>query len=122
MLFKLVATLAFTVLTIGVLVRKHRPLHPFLMATGIALDTLVVVILELDRSVVEGAFTKEYSIFEYGHIGSSTIAFALYFPVVYFGAMRIRNKLGRPGRLWHIRFGLTAYTFRAIGFVLMFTV
>ena len=119
---KLAATVAYALLVAGVLQRKHRPIHPILMSAGIGIDAALVLALQVQRSVIQDAITNTYSFWETGHILSSTVAFALYFPVVWLGVRQWRGIGGASGRAWHIRVALTAFLFRTIGFVLMFTI
>lgn len=121
MVEKAVATLAYAILVSGVLVRKNRKIHPKLMATGIGIDLLLVMFLQVQRSVIQAAVTESYSFLQMGHIGVSTIAVILYFPVVYLGIQRLRGTGGPNSRLWHIRWAVAAFTFRSAGFLLMFT-
>ena len=121
MLEKAIATLAYTILVSGLVVRKNRRIHPKLMATGIGIDLLLVIVLQVQRSVIQSALTESYSLLQWGHIGASVIAVLLYFPVVYLGIQRLRGKGGPNGRLRHIRWAVTAFAFRSVGFLLMFS-
>lgn len=116
------ATTAYVLLVIGVLVRKNRRIHPILMGSGIAIDTALVLILQVQRGVIQEAITESFSLLQRGHILSSTIAFALYFPVVTLGVRQLLKKGSPTERTWHIRLGITAFAFRSAGFVLMFTI
>jgi len=116
-----IASIAYTSLLVGLLYRKDRSMHVPFMAVGIGLDTLLVLVLQVQRGVIQGAVTDTYTTLQYLHIGSSTIAFVLYFPLVYFAVRQYRG-IGSPqGRLWHIRIALTAFVFRTLGFGLMFS-
>ena len=121
MLEKAIASLAYAILVSGLVVRKNRRIHPRLMATGIGIDLVLVIVLQVQRSVIQQALTESFNPLQLGHIGVSTIAVLLYFPVVYLGIQRLRGKGGLNGRLWHIRFALTAFAFRSAGFLLMFS-
>ena len=116
-----VASIAYVCLVVGLLYRKDRMMHVPFMATGIGLDTIMVLTLQIQRGVIQSAITDTYTTLQYCHIASSAIAFVLYFPLVYFAVRQFRG-IGSPqGRLWHIRLALTAFVFRTLGFGLMFS-
>ncbi len=119
---KAVAAIAYAFLVAGVLKRRDRRVHPWLMASGIGIDTALVLVLQVQRNVIQEAMTNTYTGWQSGHILSSTLAFALYFPVVWLGLRQWRGRGGPSGRLWHIRVAITAFVFRTVGFVLMFTI
>lgn len=116
------ATVAYLLLVAGVLLRKNRRVHPLLMGAGISIDTALVLILQIQRGVIQEAVTETFTLWQSGHIWSSTIAFALYTPVVVLGIRQVMRKGSATERLWHIRLGITAFVFRSVGFVLMFTI
>ena len=66
--------------------------------------------------------TQTFSVAEAGHIIASTLAVVLYIPVVTLAILRLLDKAQGWGRRWHMRLGITAFSFRSVGFVLMFTV
>ncbi len=119
---KVVATIAYAFLVAGVFKRKDRRIHPWLMGAGIGIDTALVLVLQVQRSVIQEAMTNTYTFWQSGHILSSTLAFALYFPVVWLGIRQLRGQGGASGRLWHMRVAITAFVFRTVGFGLMFTI
>lgn len=119
---KLVAAIAFLFLVAGVIARKNRRIHPILMATGIAIDFGLVIFLQLRHDVVESAMTETYTLWQSGHIIASTLAVILYVAVVPLGVLLVLRRGGPLVRVWHIRIALTAFAFRAAGFLLMFTV
>lgn len=121
MIAKGFATLAYTLLVLGVIQRKSRRLHVALMASGIALDTALVLTLQIQRSVIQEAATETFNLLQAGHILASTLAFALYFPVVFLGVNQFLGRGGARGRAWHIRLAITAFCFRSAGFLLMFS-
>lgn len=118
---KVVATVAYALLITGLLLRKNRRVHPWLMLSGIAIDLTLVIVLQIQRNVIQDAITETYNVLQGGHIAVSAIAVVLYIPVLILGARQWRGRGGRTGRLWHIRVALTAFTFRSAGFVLMFS-
>lgn len=121
MIERIVATIAFALLVAGILNRKHRNRHVAFMAAGIGLDTALVLVLQIQRNVIQDAMTQTYSFLATAHIATSSIAFALYFPVVFLGVRQFIGKGSPSGRKWHIRIALTAFIFRALGFGLMFS-
>jgi len=120
-LYMKIATLAYLCLVAGVVLRKKRRLHVPLMLTGMSSDVGVVLALELNRGALDTALSFALPILQQAHIGASLIAVLLYLPVIVLGGMRLRGRGGAAHRLWHIRLGLTAFGFRSIGFVLMFS-
>ena len=92
------------------------------MLSGIAIDTFLVLLLQVQRSVIQEAITETFGLLQAGHILSSTIAFALYFAVVPLGLRQLLKKGSSTERTWHIRLGVTAFAFRSVGFVLMFSI
>jgi len=116
------ATVNFGVLTTAVFLRKKKSLHTKLMTAGISGDLALVLILEFQRGAIDTALEMSMSFWQQAHIFSSTIATFLYFPVLILGFLRFKNLLsGHQSRHWHMRLGITAYTFRTLGFVLMFS-
>lgn len=119
-LYKYVAAAAWLILTLGLLNRQVRKRHIKLMLTGIALDVIVVLLLELNRSAIDTALTGTLDIFHKLHIGSSSVALLLYVPVLILGIKLSKGE--EQFRVWHKRVAVSAYVFRTIGFVMMFTV
>ena len=121
MVAKSFAALAYALLVAGVLQRKNRRVHMTLMASGIGLDTVLVLTLQVQRQVIQEAVTESFNLLQAGHILSSTLAFLLYFPVVALGVNQFLGRGGARGRAWHIRLAVTAFCFRTAGFFLMFS-
>ncbi|MCH8859310.1 MAG: hypothetical protein IID54_07010 [Proteobacteria bacterium] len=121
MVAKSFAALAYALLVAGVLPRKNRRVHMTLMASGIGLDTVLVLTLQVQRQVIQEAVTESFNLLQAGHILSSTLAFLLYFPVVALGVNQFLGRGGARGRAWHIRLAVTAFCFRTAGFFLMFS-
>jgi len=122
MMEQIAATVAYALLVTGLLVRKKRNLHVTFMASGLAIDFALVVILQIQRNVIKEAVTEQYSLLERGHIIASTLAFGLYFPVIVLGLRQLLGYGSPTDRLWHIRIALTAFVLRSVGFLLMFTI
>jgi hypothetical protein len=116
-----VATLAYALMTVGLLNRKNKQRHVRLMAIAITLDVLIVLILELQKDAVQTALDFSLAPLQQLHVGTSSIAVLLYIPVVYLGFKRFRGLGDLNTRLWHIRLGIGAFIFRTLGFILMFS-
>jgi len=114
------ATLAFSFLCIGLISRRHRAQHVIFMNLAIALDLAIVLALEIQRNAVATAISFTLSPLQQAHIGTSSVATALYIPVLILGWMRYRGSTGAGLRTWHLRLGLVAFVFRALGFISMF--
>ena len=115
------ATIAFGLMNLGLFNRAHPKEHALLMRTAIGLDLALVLTLAASRHAIETAISFSLSPLQQAHIGASSVATLLYFPILYLGWLGLRSKLSPNGRSWHIRLGITAYIFRGIGFILMFT-
>ena len=130
----LIATVAWMLLTTGLVVRKNKSQHVALMLLGILLDIGLVVYLQLTREAVQTAVEFSLPLLEQIHIACSTVALLLYFPILYLGVKLqqqvgakepiLLNRLGFASYAWrttHIRLGLAAYIFRTLGFLFMFS-
>ena len=116
------ASLAFLLLLWGAWLRKQRLPHIILMNLGIALDTLLVLKLQINRDAVQTAMEFSLGPWEQLHIGASTVALVLYLPVLLLGWQRhLGYARGAGSRRWHIRLGVSALLFRTIGFFMMFS-
>jgi len=114
------ATLAFAFLSVGLLNHRYRAGHVLFMNAGIALDLVIVLTLEIQRHAVETAISFTLSPLQQAHIASSSVATALYIPILILGWKRYRGSSRLSIRTWHQRLGMTAFVFRALGFILMF--
>ena len=120
--YMLAASLAYFMMIGGLLVRKwsDKTLHARLMTTAILLDISIVLILELQRSAIDTAVSLNLSPLQMAHIGTSSIATLLYFPVLILGLLLWRKKSTTPKmRTWHLRLAIPAFVFRTLGFILM---
>jgi hypothetical protein len=114
-----VATLAYVLLLLGLLARRRRRVHVPLVVSGILLDVGLVLSLQLERHAVQTAFSFSLGLLAQIHIGLSTVALILYFPVAFLG---IRILLGHSSsRTLHRRLALLAFSFRTGGFLFMFS-
>ena len=118
-----VATFSYGVLLIGLTFRKvDRKLHGQLMLSGVFLDLSLVLILEAQRSAINTAMEFSLTLPQQAHIAFSLLAVLMYIPAVIIGVGRYRGKITSPAtRKAHKLIGLTAMTFRSLGFILMFT-
>lgn len=119
--YMLVASIAYLFLASGVYFRKTKNVHARLMAIGIALDLLIGVILQIQRSAVQTAFSFKLDALQQAHIATSTLAVILYIPIMYLGWQRLQGRLGAQAGFWHRRLGVAAFLARTAGFILMFS-
>jgi len=116
-----IATVAWLCLVLGVLNRKKRKKHVPLMLTGITLDFLLVLYLQVVRDAIQKAAEFSLSALQQTHIGFSTLALLLYFPVLYLGSQLVKGKGTPRTKSLHVRIALSAFLFRTLGFVFMFS-
>ena len=121
--YMLVATVSYFTLILGLLNRKNnRELHAKLMLTGISIDILVVLVLELSRGAIATTVAVKLGVFQQAHIYTSSIATLIYFPVIYMGYKLLKDpKTSVKYRKNHIKLGASAFIFRTLGYVLMFS-
>ena len=119
--YMLIATAAYCSMVTGVLARKNQKWHTRFMGTAILIDLTLVLILELQRSAIKTAMAFSLTLPQQLHIGASTIAVALYAPVIYFGLKKWRGQGDAETRQKHMAFGKWAFVFRTLGFLLMFS-
>lgn len=120
--FMWVATASYYLMVSGVIYRWQRRRHVTLMATSIAIDLSVVLVLEFQRSAINAAINHTYTFFQTAHILTASLAVAFYFPTVFFGLRRILKPNGPlSDRHWHIRMAVTAFILRSLGFLFMFS-
>jgi hypothetical protein len=123
MLYPALATLAFALLVAGFALRaRGRGRHAALMSAGMALDLGLVLTLELTKNafgtVVGGGLSPAQAV----HVGASSLALLLYFPVFALGWVRLFHPSGAnlALRAWHRRLGYVALAFRTVGFFFLF--
>ena len=116
-----IATTAWLLLVAGYLRRRDRRLHVRLMVSGIVLDILLVLYLQVTRSAIQSALAFSLKILQQVHIGFSTVALLLYFPVLYLGVRLVRGEKTPGLRERHMRVALAALAFRTLGFIFMFS-
>ncbi len=119
----LLASFAFALLLAGFGLRKRsRYGHAGLMAAGMAIDLALVLVLQLTKDAVGTVAGESLSVWQYAHVSASTTAVILYVPVFSLGWIRLRQP-SAPAKLrtLHRRLGYIALTFRALGFLFMFS-
>ncbi len=120
-LYQILATLSYIVLFSGILLRKNRKVHPPFMLVGVISDIVLVLILEFSRGAIETAFSGSVTLFQGVHIVTSSLAVLFYLPTVYYGFLRLKPKPSQKVKKRHKLLGVTAFTFRTIGFIFMFS-
>ncbi len=116
-----IASCAWLLLVVGYGLRRNRNLHVRFVVSGIVLDILLVLYLQVTRSAIQSALAFSLKLLQQVHIGFSTIALLLYFPVLYLG-FRLWRGGGRPGlRDLHRKLACAALFFRTLGFIFMFS-
>ena len=119
--YMLWATVGFLVMCAGLIMRRQRRVHVPLMLLAIAMDLSLVALLEIERGAVETAVSFRLGVLPQLHVIFSSLATFLYVPVVVLGFRRWRGVGSFVERTWHIRLGLLAFSCRALGFLLMFS-
>jgi hypothetical protein len=119
----LLATFAFALLVAGFTQRNgFPPLHACLMAIGMAIDVSLVLTLEITKNAVGTALGPDMSLYQRIHIGASTGAVVLYFPVFVLGLIRLFKPSSSPRlRNAHRNLGYAALGLRTVGFAFMWT-
>ena len=112
-----IATLAWLCLCVGLLERKRRPVHVAFMLSGILLDIGLVLYLQFTKDAIQTALGFSLAALKQVHIGFSTGAFVLYFPVLFLGAKLLGGSGTARTRSWHIRLAVMAFILRSLGFV-----
>ena len=114
-----VATFNYLLILYGFLNRKsNRQTHVRFVASGIILDLALVLLLQFQRDAIGTALSFKLSFLNQAHIFTSTIATALYIPMMITGVMMIKNKNCRN---LHRRLGTATILFRTLGFLLMYS-
>ena len=117
-----VAIASYALMVLGLCYRKkNRQIHATLMSTAIATDVAIVLLLQIQKHVIGTALSSTLNTWQQLHVLASVIAVLLYLPVVILGYRLLWQQAGRVARLWHIRLALTAFFFRTLGLILMFS-
>lgn len=115
------ASLSYFLIVWGFLVRKtNRIQHIRLMNTGIIIDLGLVLTLEFQRQAIDTALSFDMSWPEQAHIGFSTLATVLYIPLLITGWKMFKAPNPKLRKI-HIPLGVSAFIFRSLGFIFMFT-
>jgi len=120
--YKALATLGFLLLLAGWSQRRKRSVHVPLVVAGIALDLVLVLILEFSRDVIGMTFAEDWSWQQWTHIATSATAVLVYLPVIWLGVSILRGKAGLGARTAHRRLASLALALRTVGFVFMWWV
>lgn len=120
-LYMWIASLAWVLLVIGYFKRRCRNTHIKFMCAGIFTDILLVLYLQLTRGAIQKALEFSLEILKQLHIGVSTMALLLYFPILYLGYKLSQNPTDLKLRKLHKRFAIPALILRTLGFIFMFS-
>lgn len=116
------ATFAYGCLILGLIERKKRNFHMSLMLTGILIDIMLVLILEVTRSAIGTATGESLSFVQYTHIAVSLLAVLLYFPILGHGYLLVGKTSNKESlRSRHIKLGVSAFVLRSVGWFTMFS-
>jgi hypothetical protein len=80
----------------------------------------IVLTLEYQRQAIDTALAFSMSPLQQAHIAASSVATALYIPVLWLGWHLLKGTPTAARRRWHRRLAIPAFIFRTIGFILMF--
>lgn len=116
-----VATFAYLSMVGGVFARRHAQLHATLMATAMTLDVGLVLVLEATRHATRTAAGTGLNSFQMMHVIASVVAVLLYLPLAWLGLSAFKGQATASQRRTHGMIGVTAFIFRTVGFLLMFS-
>ena len=116
-----IAALAWVLMVCGVLSRKTMRRHMNFMRAALLLDISLVLYLQFTREAIQTAASFKLSFFEQTHIGFSTCALLLYFPMMFLGYKLSKDVTNKKIRNIHRKLGFTTFTFRTLGFIFMFS-
>lgn len=117
------ATATYGALVLGYALRKvDFKAHGILMTIGVLGDLSLVLALEVQRHAVNTAMAFTLSPIQQTHVFCSSLATALYVPLLVTGLLLMKNPVARQRfRKTHSRIGSVALVFRTLGFLLMFS-
>ena len=116
------ATISYACLVYGFLVRKkHLPTHMLFMTLGIALDLILVLVLQVQRNAIDTAVHLRMTPLQMCHVFSSTLATVFYLPTLYCGFKMRQPALRKSLRRKHLTVAVPALFFRTLGFLFMFS-
>lgn len=116
-----IATVAWICLIGGYLNRRDARRHVPLVLAAIVLDLGLVLYLQITRSAVQTAVEFSLTLPQKIHIISSSLAVALYIPMVLLGLKLFRNRSHDKTRTIHKRLAVAILLFRTLGFIFMFS-
>jgi hypothetical protein len=115
------ATFAFGLMISGMAFRRRfRRDHRFVMYSAMAIDLLLVLILEFSRDAIGTVVSFKLGPWQSAHVLASTLAVVLYLPLIVIGTKLWKSEMPKL-RLWHRRLGILTFALRTLGFVLMFS-
>lgn len=120
--YMVLASIAFYSMLLGFILRKRAPkAHLRFMGFAMALDLALVLTLELQRDAVGTALSFTLNPWQQAHIATSSIATALYFPMIALGALKFTKYRGYNVNHWHKILGIACMAARGLGYLLMFS-
>jgi uncharacterized membrane protein YozB (DUF420 family) len=117
----ILASFSWILLATGIFFKSKRRIHVPLMLSGITLDFSLVAYLQITKNAVDKVLNDSMDLLMLLHVGSSTIALILYLPVLYLGFSLLRRPRNLATVNIHKKVALTAFFFRTLGFILMFS-
>lgn len=115
------AAIAYVLMAFGFLLRENRRVHVPLMLSAILADVSLVLLLQFQRHAIQTAASFKLGVWQQAHIGFSTLALVLYFPILYLGVRAYWFNTTASQRSVHKRLGYLAFVFRTLGFLLMYS-
>lgn len=119
--YKGIATASYLCLFVGLVHRRNRNVHAGLMNAGMITDILLVMVLEFQRSAIATSAGGSLNPYQVAHVVISTMAVIAYVPTGILGFQRWKGTLNSEKIHLHLRFGVTAFSLRTLGYVLMFS-
>jgi hypothetical protein len=119
--YKGIATVSYLCLLVGIFHRRNRNVHAGLMSAGMAIDVLLVLVLEFQRSAIATSAGGSLNAYQLAHVIVSTLAVLVYLPTANLGYRRWKGTLPRENNILHLRFGILAFSLRTLGYILMFS-
>lgn len=117
----IIASVSWILLSLGLILRSNRKIHVSCMLSGIVLDLGIVAYIQVTKNAVNNVLHNSIDLLPLLHIGTSTIAVILYFPVLYLGFSLLKGPRNITTVNAHKKVALTAFFFRTLGFILMFS-
>ena len=121
--YMLIASFAYVLMLRGFQQRRQsRRSHVYYMYAAMLIDVILVLTLEVQRNAIATAIKFSLNPWQQAHIGASTLALLLYFPLLGLGLVRLKKPASSAalGR-WHMRIGIVTFVCRTLGFLLMFS-